>query len=317
LFLKRNFVAVGWVKIGDLLQLGDAREAFKAAVAEAYPEKKPGAIPNNAGQLYRFAKEMRPGDLVLYPSKRVRKVHLGQIKGDYRYDPSGESNCPHRRPVTWLKHCPRTQFSQGALYEIDSALSLFQVKNYADEFRAAIEGKHVAPEPTEDESAAVVAEDIERNTRDFIIKTLAQELKGHRFTDLVAHVLNLMRYRTRVAPEGPDGGVDIIAHRDELGFEPPPIKVQVKSSESSIGAPIVQALYGNVDASEFGLLVTLGSFTNQAKNFAKGKSNLRLIDAEELVELILGHYDEFDPTYKGVLPLPKVYVPQPVTGEEE
>src|ERR1035441_35444 len=28
-----------------------------------------------------------------------------------------------------------------------------------------------------------------------------------------------MGYCTRVSPEGPDGGVDIIAHRDELGFE--------------------------------------------------------------------------------------------------
>jgi len=31
---------------------------------------------------------------------------------------------------------PRTRFSQGALYEIGSAMSLFQVKNYVDKFRA-------------------------------------------------------------------------------------------------------------------------------------------------------------------------------------
>lgn len=42
-----------------------------------------------------------------------------------------------------------------------------------------------------------------------------------------------MEYRTRVSPEGPDGGVDIIAHKDELGFEPPIIKVQVKSTEEA------------------------------------------------------------------------------------
>jgi predicted Mrr-cat superfamily restriction endonuclease len=33
------------------------------------------------------------------------------------------------------------------------------------------------------------------------------------------------------------GGIDIVAHKDELGFEPPIIKVQVKSSEGSIGDP--------------------------------------------------------------------------------
>ena len=34
--------------------------------------------------------------------------------------------------------------------------------------------------------------------------------------DFVAHLLNKMGYRTRVSPEGTDGGVAIIAHKDGL-----------------------------------------------------------------------------------------------------
>src|SRR5271157_5999749 len=37
------------------------REAFKAAVSKAYPAFKPGAVPNSAGQLYRFVHEMNSG----------------------------------------------------------------------------------------------------------------------------------------------------------------------------------------------------------------------------------------------------------------
>ncbi|MBP7507781.1 MAG: restriction endonuclease [Prolixibacteraceae bacterium] len=44
----------------------------------------------------------------------------------------------------------------------------------------------------------------------------------------------ILGYRTRVTPEGPDGGVGIIAYKDELGLEPPIIKVQVKSNDSDI-----------------------------------------------------------------------------------
>jgi len=203
------------------------------------------------------------------------------------------------------------------LYEIGSALSLFQIKNYADEFLAAIHGAPAPPPVDKDESVIVVSEEIEENTRDFVLKTLAQELKGHRFAHFVAQLLEVMSYRTRVSPEGPDGGIDIIAHRDELGFEPPIIKVQVKSNEGSIGDPVVSALYGKVDASEFGLLVTLGTFTRQARDFQRSKANLRLIDGDELVELILAHYEEFDSSYKGILPLKRVYVPQPVGGTDE
>jgi restriction system protein len=217
-----------------------------------------------------------------------------------------------------LKTVPRLQFSQGALYETGSALSLFQIRNYADEFRAALEGKAPAVPVKEDPTVPRVQSDIQETTRDFIIKALAQELKGHPFADFVAHLLNTMGYRTRVSPAGTDGGVDIIAHKDELGFEPPIIKVQVKSGEaSSVGDPVVAALYGKVDPKEFGLFVTLGTYSNQAKQFARGKANLRLIDGDELVDLILMHYEQFDSRYKSVLPLKRVYVPDPDETTEE
>lgn len=318
LFRKKDCVAIGWHQMGDLSALKPDREAFKARVAEVYQGAKPGAIPNYAGQLFRFAHEMKVGDLVAYPSKQDRKIHLGRVEGDYRYDPKTEPAYPNVRKVKWLREVPRTQFSQGALYEIGSAMSLFMVKNYADEFRAALEGK-VAPvvSVSDDASVAAVAEDIEETTRDFVLKRLAQELKGHPFADFVAHLMNIMGYHTRVSPEGPDGGIDIVAHKDELGFEPPIIKVQVKSSEGSIGDPAVSALYGKVATSEYGLLVTLGVFTAQARNFAKSKSNLRLIDGAELVQLIFQHYDRFDSRYKGLLPLRRVYVPEAIESENE
>jgi restriction system protein len=251
-------------------------------VAAAYPDKTPASIANSAGQLFRFVHEMKPGDLVVYPSKRDRQMHIGQVEGPYQYDPSKEQSYPNIRQVKWLKALPRTQFSQGALYEVGSAMSLFQVKNYADEFRTALEKESESPVPVgKDETVAAVAEDIEATTRDFIIKTLAQELKGHPFAHFIGHLLGAMGYRCRLSPEGTDGGVDIIAHKDELGFEPPIIKVQVKSSEAAIGDPVVSALYGKVGQGEFGLVVTLGSFTPPAKNFARSKTNLRLIDGEE------------------------------------
>ncbi len=197
-------------------------------------------------------------------------------------------------------------------------MSFFQIKTYADEYISALEGTTPETVPvSKDETVGIVAAEIDETTKDFVLKRLAQELKGHPFADFVAHLLNKMGYRTRVSPEGPDGGIDIVAHEDELGFKPPIVKVQVKSSEDSVGDPVVSALYGKVSTGEFGLLVTLGSFTNQAKNFAKSKSNLRLIDGDDLVELVLQHYDQFDSRYKGLIPLKRVYVPEPIDETED
>jgi restriction system protein len=319
LFVKGSCVALGFVQMGDLIGLAPDRDAFKRRVAEIYPEKKPGAIPNIAGQLYRFVHEMQVGDVVIFPAKSDRIVHLGRVEGTYRYDPQREPGYPQVRAVKWLRQVPRTRLSQGALYEIGSAMSFFQVKNYAEEFLVALEGKIETPPVAvvEDETVALVAEEIEETTRDFILKQLARELKGHPFAEFVAHLLEAMGYRTRVSPEGPDGGVDIIAHKDELGFEPPIIKVQVKSGEGSVGDPIVSSLYGKVAPGEFGLLVTLGTISSQARQFSRSKSNLRLVDGEELVQLILQHYEQFNSRYKGLIPLKRVFVPEPLDETEE
>lgn len=317
LFLQQNVIALGWGPMGDVSGLAADRASFRAAAEKAFPGRSPAQISISFGQIYRFVHELKVGDLVVYPSKIDRQIHIGEVTGKYRFRPDLDAVHPQTRTVKWLKHVPRTAFSQGALYESGSAMTFFQIKTYAEEFLAALEGK-ATPETLvkKDTTVAVVAENIEENTRDFILKQLAQELKGHPFSDFVAHLLGTMGYRTRVSPEGPDGGIDIVAHKDELGFEPPIIKVQVKSTEGSIGDPVVSALYGKVSASEYGLLVTLGVFTTQAKNFARSKSNLRLIDGPELVDLVLTHYEQFDSRYKGLLPLKRVFVPEPIDDDE-
>jgi restriction system protein len=35
-----------------------------------------------------------------------------------------------------------------------------------------------------------------------------------------------------------------------------------------------------------------------------------MIDGDQLVDLVLQHYDSFDSRYKGLLPLKRVYVPE-------
>jgi restriction system protein len=262
---------------------------------------------------------MKVGDLVAFPAKLSRTIHLGKIIGEYKYDSFESNGYPQQRAVEWIKEVPRAHFSQGALYEIGSALSLFTVKTYTEEFLSVLASKTSSkPVPAiEDQTVAGVKHDVEETTSDFVLKVLAQETKGHPFADFVGNLLQTMGYRTRVSPPGVDGGIDIVAHKDELGFEPPIIKVQVKSASDSIGDPVISQLYGKVGPTEFGLFVTLGTFTNQALQFARAKSNLRLIDGEALVQLILEHYEQLDSKYKGLIPLRRVYIPETAGSDQE
>ena len=137
LFLNQNLIAIGWEKMGNLSAIPVSRDAYKEAYIAAYPDAKKGSIATSAGMLYRFVHEVQEGDYVVFPSKIDRKINIGIVESTYFYDAA--TLYPNRRKVKWLKHLPRTAFSQGALHEVGSALSFFQVKNYADEYLKALD----------------------------------------------------------------------------------------------------------------------------------------------------------------------------------
>lgn len=313
LFVKKNVIALGWKEFGTLDGF-HTRDDFKNKYSNVYLSVSRSSIATSAGQLFRFVHEVNKGDLVVYPVKRSRQIYIGEINGEYEYKPDVDENYPNQRSVRWLKNIQRTQFSQGALYEMGSAMTLFQIKNYADEVYAILEGDKELAQPIDD-TISFLAADIENQTRDFILKQLERNLKGLPLEEFIKNLLESMGFQVRLARTN-EPSVDIIAHKDELGFEPPIIKVQVKSSSGKISDKDVSALYGKVDKQEFGLMITLGEFSPPAWTFANGKSNLRLIDGDELVDLILEHYDGLDTKYKGILPLKKVFIPQAIDAEE-
>lgn len=178
LFLNNNLIAIGWEEMGDISTIAPSRDAYKERYMEVYPDAKKGSVGTSAGMLYRFANEVQEGDYIAFPSKIDRKINIGIIDSQYFYDDSADIY-NNRRKVKWLKHLPRTAFSQGALYEVGSALSFFQVKNYADEYLKALDRdfKGNIVEPDTDETVAQTAEDIIESTRDFILKELSKNLK--------------------------------------------------------------------------------------------------------------------------------------------
>lgn len=249
---------------------------------------------------------------MVFPSKINREVNIGVVEGAYVYDPS-QPDYVQTRKVKWLKHLPRTAFSQGALYEIGSTMSFFTVKNYADEFMAALDKdfKKNYSSDSEDDSVGATAEDIIENTADFILKELSRKLKGYDLENFVADLLRAMGYRTKVSPQGGDSGIDITAYKDEL---PPRILVQVKSQNGDINETTIQSLKGAMREGDYGLFVTLSNYTKNAQKYLESTPIIRGINGTELVDLILKYYEDLSEKYRKMIPLKKVYIP--VSKEE-
>jgi restriction system protein len=307
MFLNRNLIAIGWKEMGDLSVLDPERDAFKKKYMSVYPDAKLQAVANSAGMLYRFVHEAKIGDYVVFPSKVNREINIGIIEGDYVYSP-GETEYVQTRKIKWLKHLPRTSFSQGALYEVGSAMSFFSVKNYADEYMSALQKSGKKMEIATDDAEVVekTAEDIIDATKDYILKELSKNLKGYDLENFVANLLEAMGYRAKVSSHGGDSGIDITAYKDEL---PPRILVQVKSGDSDIKESTIQSLKGAMREGDYGLFITLTRYTKNAQKYLDNTPIIRGIDGDGLVELILKYYDGLSDKYKQLIPLQKVYIP--------
>lgn len=313
LFLKENVIAIGWKEMGNLSLIEPTREAYKEKYETTYPDAKKGSIATGAGMLYRFCHEVQIGDYVVFPSKSNRQVNIGVVEGGYQYDTSHYEYVQTHK-VKWLKHLPRTLFSQGALYETGSALTFFTVKNYSDEFIAALDpGYKKAFQPeTEDESVAATADEIIESTRDFILKELSRQLKGYELEEFAADLLQAMGYRTTISQHGGDSGIDITAYKDEL---PPRILVQVKSQDSDIKESTIQSLKGAMREGDYGLFVTLSNYTKNAQKYLENTPIIRGINGTELVDLVLKYYKDMNERFRKLIPLRMVYIPVPKDNE--
>ena len=305
LFLHGNVIAIGWKEIGDLSVLDPDRDSFRRKYIATYPDSKKGNVATSSGMLYRFVHEIQIGDYVVYPSKSDRMVNIGVVEGAYQFVPDAVEYT-QQRSVHWIKHLQRMTFSQGALYEIGSALSLFSVKNYADEFLAALDKGFKKDSQAEDESVGATAEEIIESTKDFILKEISRQLKGYDLEEFIADLLQAMGYRTTVSPHGGDSGIDITAYKDEL---PPRILVQVKSQDGDIKETTIQSLKGAMREGDYGLFVTLSNYTKNAKKYLENTPIIRGINGTELVELVLKYYDQLGEKYRKMIPLKKVYIP--------
>lgn len=137
----------------------------------------------------------------------------------------------------------------------------------------------------------------------------------YEFQDLVAALLRGMGYYTPfVAPQGKDGGVDIIAYRDPLGTISPRIKVQIKHRENTpASVHEIRQLMGLLQKDgDVGIFVASGGFTSDSKITARTSHvHVELIDLDRFIALWQEFYPKLNDEDKNRLPLRPIYFFEP------
>lgn len=200
-------------------------------------------------------------------------------------------------------------------------MTVCQIKrnNAEERIRAILEAKTppMMPTPASEENDTGVSDEValpnlEEYARDQIRTYIGQKFRSHDLSSLVGALLQADGYTTELSPPGPDGGVDIIAGRGAMGFDPPRLYVQVKSSKDPVDVKVLRELQGVMRnfGAEQGLLVSWGGFKQSVHNEARRLFfEMRLWDAGDVVEMLLKHYDRLPDDLRTELPLKRTWTP--------
>lgn len=320
----------GFLEVGDLSKL-NSREEILTHLQKAMRGEGLNRLKNFSAQLNQFAHTIAIGDIVVMPRKLTTGVAVGEVTGPYVFN--ADDPYRHSRAVKWLnKSVPRDVFKQDLRHSFGAFMTICEItrNNALDRVRSVLktgtdpgallgkQGTKPTPVIEDEDDADEVATDIEDIANQQIISLIKSEFAGHALAGLVAEILRVEGYTTRVSPPGADGGVDILAAGGTLGLGEDRICVQVKSGDGAANHDVVLRLIGSVSNTQArtGLLVSIGGVNSAAQkeldtNFFK----LRLWQMVDLLRALFRVYNDLSDETRAKLPLKQIWAPIPGGGE--
>ena len=124
-FLAQSAIAIGFGERSDISTRD--RDSIMADLKETNPKLSRRALGQNANALYRFARVLQEGDIVLTPEPSSKSFLFGEITGGYKYVSTPViADYTAQRAVRWFARVDRSDFSHGARSSLGSIMTFFQ-----------------------------------------------------------------------------------------------------------------------------------------------------------------------------------------------
>ncbi|MBI3742155.1 MAG: restriction endonuclease [Chloroflexi bacterium] len=188
--------------------------------------------------------------------------------------------------MKWVAEIPRSSLpDEMKMTAWNTVFDIGQFKQVIDKWLATPSGK---------ESRWLSGEPM----RQAILDRLKERMNDDEFEKFVAALLKVLGFERTEAIGGPgDEGIDALGTLDVYGLGQVNLKVQVKhvAPDKEIGDNVVRAFRDGILQDEHGAIITTGKFHPNAVEVANDprKKTIWLIDGEELVDLVLKHYQDF------------------------
>jgi restriction system protein len=317
--LERNMCVIDWGELPDLSKIS-TREQLETLCKQHYPDSSQKQISHSVGQLWAFSNSIKENDLVVLPLKKRLAFAIGKVVGPYKYRSDMPEDARHTHAVEWIRtDIPRDAVDQDLRYTLGAFMTVCQVsRNDAENRIHALLGWKPGKKP---ETPPVQEEvlDIEQYAQDQLKECISRKFRGHDLARLINEILIAKGYKTLLSPPGADNGADILAGGGPMGFDNPRLCVQVKSQASPVDVGVLRDLQGtlkNFGASQ-GLLVSLGGFKSTVTSEARRSYfEIRLWDANDIVQNLLDNYENMHEEIRAELPLKRIWALVPEVVDE-
>ncbi len=312
---RKNVISIGYGILKDISEYNEI-DGIKDITIEFYPHYSLIQISIMAGQLYRFKNVMDTGDYIITYDPNLRNYLIGEIIGNYNYNESLIPDYPHSRKMKWLKLIPRDMLSTTTKNSLGVIMTMYEVpKEIKDEILYLITNEEIKSieyvdidnEITDDSELSQIKNDITTNAFEFI-KDKVLRLSHKELKDLTSGILKSMGYQVKLSPHHLNKEYDLEASRDGFGFDDRKTFVKIQAGDKPLEIDNIKSLKKYINNNNNGIITIFGRISDQILKDAD-KNNIRLIDLDQLVNLLIQHYEGLDHQTKFIIPLTKIYWP--------
>lgn len=293
--LASDDLIIGWAEAEGLLDASLDWWKFRAILHEHYYAGQDSyrASGSAAGSMWRFIRDMKPGDLVVVPYGSA--FYIGKVNGEARYlKDKVKEDSAYRRKVQWLngkKAIPR-KVARAAL------ISRMKVRNTCADALDLLADIQDALSNTHKEERPAFSSDLrERLVAETLKEIQHGRMDSFAFEHLIASVLRSIGGKdVRVIPRKTDKGADVVATfsvAQTFNFK---LAVQAKHFQPKppVCPDVIDQLVAGMEAEDttIGWVVTSGTFSPEAVKhcdliMAEKEYRIELVDGEQLAALVV------------------------------
>ena len=297
--LSANQIIIGWANAAGLLDPNLNWGDFREIVSDAYysDHETYHSAGNAGGHLWKFIRDMKPGDLVVVPSAYGSEFFVAEVTGDATYNPTKiEDDSAYRRAVRWLnegKSIPRTLARSALISRMKTQGTTAHASDLLDEIKECLRLADKGEVPT-------FQTDLQsRLVREALAELRDGRIESYGFERLIKTVLEgLGAVEVRMIARNQDMGADLIAKFRIAGAFLLSIAVQAKhwQPEPPVGRAVVEQLICGIEgeSADLGMVITSGAIAadavEAAEQYYKDKGiRIELVDGEQFAKLIVEH----------------------------